>query len=176
MHIAQAFMDAQEEGLIIKGGGHAMAGGFTVLPDKVEAFRDFLYKHIAAQIEAGDVQVETEIDAVLSVRGCRPDFIKMIHEYVGPFGQEFQEPLFLLQNVRLHSVDVVGDSHIRCMVSDWEGGARMKAMAFRAVGTELGEALLKSKGAAIELVGQLKIDNWSGQDKVEMHVRDARLM
>ena len=176
VHIAQAFMDAQEEGLIIKGGGHAMAGGFTVLPDKVEAFKDFLYKHIAAQIEAGDVKVETEIDAVLSVRGCRPDFIKMIHEYVGPFGQEFQEPLFLLQNVRLHSVDVVGDSHIRCMVSDWEGGARMKAMAFRAVGTELGEALLKSKGAAIELVGQLKIDNWSGQDKVEMHVRDARLM
>jgi len=173
VHIAQAFIDARNEGLIVKGGGHAMAGGFTVEPDKVKAFKDFLYTHIAKQLESGGADITTDIDAVISVRGAQPTFIKMIHDYVGPFGQGFEEPLFMLQNVRLHSVDVVGEAHIRCMVSDWEGGARMKAMAFRAVGTDLGEALLKNGRQPFNLVGTLKIDNWGGTEKVEMHIKDA---
>ncbi len=176
IHIARAFIDARNEGLITKGGGHAMAGGFTVLPKEIEAFRSFLYDHIRAQAESNEINVETHIDAVLSVRGARADFIKMIHEYVGPFGQEFPEPLFLLQNVRIHSADVVGEAHIRCMVADWEGGSRMKAMAFRAVGTEVGDALLKRGNEPFNLAGHLKIDNWSGKDKVELHIRDAALI
>lgn len=173
IHIARAFMDARHAGLIEKGGGHAMAGGFTLLPEKLEAFRDFLYAHIAAQAGSSEVNVETLIDAVLSVRGAQPEFIKRIHDDVGPFGQDHPEPLFLFQNVRLHSVDVVGEAHIRAMISDWEGGTRMKAMAFRTVGTPLGDALLKGGVEAFHLTGHLKIDNWSGQDKVEMHIRDA---
>jgi single-stranded-DNA-specific exonuclease len=176
IHVAQAFIDARNAGLILKGGGHAMAGGFTVEPDKIDAFRDFLYDHIRKQAESGEINVDVEIDAILSVRGAKPAFIKMIHEHVGPFGQEFPEPLFLLQNVRLNSVDVVGESHIRCMVSDWEGGSRMKAMAFRAVGTPLGDALLKGGSAPFNLAGHLKIDNWTGTEKTELHIRDAALL
>ena len=176
IHIAQAFIDARNEGLILKGGGHAMAGGFTLEPDKLEAFKEFLYDHIAQQAQNGDTRIFTHIDSVISVRGARPEFIKMIHSQVGPFGQEFEEPLFMLQNVRLNSVDVVGDSHIRAMVSDWEGGGRMKAMAFRALDTPLGEAMLKNGRAPFNLLGTLKIDNWGGQEKVEMHIRDAIML
>ena len=175
IHIAQAFIDARNDGLIEKGGGHAMAGGFTVLADKIEVFRDFLYAHIARQAESAEANVIINLDGVVSVRGANPAFIKLIQDHVGPFGQEYPEPLFLLQNVRVHSADVVGDSHIRAMVSDWEGGSRMKAMAFRAVDTLLGDALLKQGKAAFDLVGMLKIDNWSGVDKVEMHIKDGAL-
>lgn len=175
IHIAQAFIDARNEGLIEKGGGHAMAGGFTVAHNKIMELQDFLFDHIKKQMESGVSQVQTDIDAILSVRGARVDFIKMIHDYVGPFGQEFPEPLFLLQNVRIHSADVVGDAHIRCQISDWEGGSRMKAMAFRAVGTDMGDALLKQGKSPFDLAGHLKIDNWGGTDKVEMHIRDASI-
>ena len=113
------------------------------------------------------------IDAVLSVQGARSDFVHMIHDHIGPFGQEQPEPLFLFSNVRIQTSDVVGESHIRTMISDWEGGVRMKAMAFRAVGTPLGDALLKQGQRPFHLLGYLKIDNWRGQDKVEMHIKDG---
>lgn len=173
IHIAQSFIDAKNEGLLVAGGGHAMAGGFTVQQDKVEEFKAFILDHIARQFESAEPNVETNIDGVLSVRGAQPNFVNMLQKYVGPFGQEHPEPLFMLKNVRIISADVVGDAHIRTMVSDWEGGTRMKAMAFKSVGTPLGDALLKQTKEPFHLVGILKIDNWTGQERVEMHIKDA---
>ncbi len=173
VHIAQAFIDARAEGLLEKGGGHAMAGGFTIAPDKLEEFAAFMQGHIARQLESQETTVETSVDALLSVRGCTPQIVNMIQNHIGPFGQEFDEPLFVLQNVRIHDAGVVGENHVRLMVGDWEGGSRMKAMAFRASDTPMGEALLKGGTRAFHLLGTLKIDNWSGQEKVEMHIKDA---
>ncbi|MCC6598893.1 MAG: single-stranded-DNA-specific exonuclease RecJ [Alphaproteobacteria bacterium] len=173
VHIAKAFIDARNEGLITKGGGHAMAGGFTLLPENLKSFSDFMSAHVAAQSGSNKVHVETDVDAVVTVRGANPAFVKLIREQIGPFGQEYPEPLFLFQNIRVHGADVVGKTHIRAMISDWEGGARMKAVAFRAVGTPLGEALLKGGMTSFHVLGTLKIDNWGGAEKVEMHIRDA---
>jgi single-stranded-DNA-specific exonuclease len=173
IHIAQAFIDALDAGVLEKGGGHAMAGGFTVSPERLGDFKAFMESHISKQAAASNTCVETHIDGVLTVQGARPDFVQMIQAQIGPFGQEHPEPLFLFQNVRLHSVDIVGEAHIRVMMSDWEGGTRMKAMAFRSVGTPLGDALLQNGRAPFHLVGHLKIDDWSGRDKVELHIRDG---
>lgn len=173
IHIAQAFIDARNEGIISKGGGHAMAGGFTVGKDDIDAFREFLYAHIEKQALSNDPNVTTRVDGLVTVRGATPQFINLVQNSIGPFGQEYPEPLFLFQNVRINKADVVGEAHIRVMISDWEGGTWMKAMAFRAVGTPLGDALLKQKTAAFDVVGTLKIDTWTGQEKAEMHIKDA---
>ncbi len=180
IHIAQSFIDARNEGIIVKGGGHAMAGGFTVAVDKIDVFREFLYKHVAAQMKDGVVNVQTVVDGNLTVRGASADLVRMLQNHIGPFGQEHAEPLFLFQNVRLYNTNVVGEAHIRTMISDWEGGTRMKAMAFRGVGTPLGDAILKQSlshsGCAFNLLGTLKLDNWGGRDNVELHIKDASLM
>lgn len=173
IHIAQAFIDARNEGVITKGGGHAMAGGFTVSTDGVDAFRAFLYAHVEKQARNNDPNVVTSLDGVVTVRGATPSFVHLLQDSIGPFGQEYPEPLFLFQNVRINKADIVGDAHIRLMMSDWEGGTWMKAMAFRAVGTPMGDALLKKGTAAFDVVGTLKIDNWTGAEKVEVHIRDA---
>lgn len=173
IHIAQAFIDARNEGLLEKGGGHAMAGGFTVLPDKLDAFRSFMTDHIKRQYESTDINIETPVDGVVTVRGASVPLVKTLEEYIGPFGQEFPQPLFWLQNVRLHAVDIVGEAHIRAQVSDWEGGTRMKAMAFRSVGTPLGDALLKQGREPFHLLGALKINRWQGRESAEMHIKDA---
>lgn len=175
VHIAQAFIDARNAGIIEKGGGHAMAGGFTLLPDRLEAFECFLHEHVAAQMRSGGVREDTVVDAVMTVRGAKADLVKMVRDYIGPFGQDHPEPLFLFRNVRIHGADVVGGAHVRAMISDWEGGSRMKAMVFRGAGTPLGEALLKQKTASFDVLGTLKIDDWGGREAVEMHIKDAVL-
>ncbi len=173
INIAAAFIDARNQNLILKGGGHAMAAGFTILPDQIPAFRDFLHDHIARQA-AGMVAVsETQIDGVLSVRGANVALLKLLDQ-VGPFGQNNPEPIFVLPNVRLHSADIVGTDHVRTLISDSDGGGtRMKAMAFRAADTPLGQALLKQTHQIFHLMGRLKLDTWNDAEKVEFHIEDA---
>lgn len=173
IHIAQSFIDARTAGILEKGGGHAMAGGFTVLPEKLEELKVFLKDHIAKQMENASPNVDTHIDAVLSAGGATVDLIERLNHFVGPFGQENSEPLFLLQNMRLQKADILGESHIRVMVSDWQGGARVKAMAFKSVGTELGDTLLSKDTSKIHLLGYLKINEWQGRKTPEMHIVDA---
>ena len=100
IHIAQAFIDARGEGLIEKGGGHAMAGGFTIAPDKLPAFEEFLQTHIGRQAENLGGNVETSVDAMMTVAGVRNDFIRLLQDHIGPFGQDHPEPLVALGNVR----------------------------------------------------------------------------
>ncbi len=171
--IAQAFIDARNEGILLKGGGHAMAGGFTIAPERIEDFRTYLYEHIAAQTGSDEPSVESLIDGVLTVSGAGTGLVNMIHDQFGPFGQEHPEPLFVFPSVRVHSADIVGDGHVRAMISDWEGGPRIKAMAFRAADTPLGQALLKNGRQPMHLAGALKIDTWSGTEKVEIHIQDG---
>lgn len=173
VNIAAAFIDARAEGLLVKGGGHAMAGGFTILSENLEAFRSFMKEHVTRQMNGQPSVSETMIDGVLSVHGAQYQFIEMIQKKFGPFGAGHEEPVFALPAVRLHMVDVVGTDHVRCMVSDWEGGARMKAMAFRAADTPLGQALLKQGSRPIHLIGHFKLDTWNGAQRVEMHILDA---
>jgi single-stranded-DNA-specific exonuclease len=174
VNMGAAFIDARNEGLLLKGGGHAMAAGFTVMADRVDTFRDFLMRHVARQMEGQEVVSETVIDAILSVRGAQLEFIKIIDRHFGPFGQGHEEPLFALPSVRLHSVDIVGTDHVRCTLSDWDGGGRMKAVAFRAADTPLGQALLnRARDMPFHLAGHLKINEWQGRESVEMHIVDA---
>ena len=173
IHIAQSFIDARNEGLLEKGGGHAMAGGFAVEPDKVEELRAFLCAHISKQMENTDVNVETEIDAVLTTQGVTVDLIEMLQAQVGPFGQEYPEPVFMLENVRIHKADILGTNHVRVMMSDWEGGARVKGMAFRSADTPLGDALLSGSARALNVIGHLKINEWQGRKTPEMHITDV---
>lgn len=174
INVAAAFIDARNAGLIVKGGGHAMAAGFTILPEQIPAFRDFLYDHVSRQAAGMEALTDTQVDGVLSVRGAAVDLVKMLGSQVGPFGMNNPEPFFILPNVRIHMADVVGDGPIRTTISDSDGGGpRMKAMAFRAAGTPLGQALLKSGPQPLHLAGRLKVDSWNGAEKVEFHIEDA---
>lgn len=175
VNMGAAFIDARNEGLLLKGGGHAMAAGFTVMADALEPFRAFLTAHITRQMAGQEVVTDMTVDAILSVRGAQVDFIRIIERHFGPFGQGHEEPLFALPSVRLNKVDIVGTDHVRCTLSDADGGGGwMKAVAFRAADTPLGQALLShSRDTPFHLVGHLKINEWQGRESVEMHIVDA---
>jgi single-stranded-DNA-specific exonuclease len=174
INMGAAFIDARNEGLLLKGGGHAMAAGFTVLPDKMDALQEYLSSHITDQLDGRSIAVESVIDGVLSVMGATKEFVHLVHNNIGPFGTDNPEPLFVLPNVRLHMVDIVGKDHVRCMISDWEGGKRIKAIAFRSKDTPLGEAMLKyGQSQPLHVVGHLNIDSWNGRENVQMFIKDA---
>ncbi len=178
VNIAASFLAAMDKGLLIKGGGHAMAGGFTIDPVNLAAFRTFLHEHISIQMIDAPSLSPFEIDAVASVRGLNIAAARIIENHLGPFGIANAEPVFALPSVRIWNASIVGENHVRCMVSDWEGGARAKAIAFRCVGTPLGEILLKSTvGAArpLHLAGRVKVDRWNGTESPSFLIEDAAL-
>jgi single-stranded-DNA-specific exonuclease len=174
-NLAALFMMAREKGLVLKGGGHAMAAGFTVLPEFIDELHDF-FREEAARVAGGvdELMSEEIVDGVASIRGLKPDFIRLLENNVGPFGQENPEPQFVLPFVKIVQADVVGEDHVRVTLTDVEGGTRMKGVAFRSLDTPLGEALLKGKsGPPLHLMGQFKINEWNGNESVEFHIADA---
>ncbi len=171
--VAAALIDARNAGILVKGGGHAMAGGFTVIPDRLPEFREYLYAHVGKQMENMDITQETIIDGVATIRGAQTHFVKLLSDHIGPFGVGNAEPIFALADVRIGSTDVLKEKHIRLQMTDWEGGRRMKAMLFNGVGTRLGDTLLNHGQRTFHMAGQFQINAWQGNESVEFLVSDA---
>lgn len=173
VNMAEIFIGARNQGILVKGGGHAMAGGFTIMPDRLPEFREYVAQAVAHQSEVVDLTPETVIDGIASIRGAQSQFVRLLTDHIGPFGPQNTEPVFALANVRIQMTDVLKDKHIRIQMNDWEGGKRMKAMFFNGVGTKLGQALLNHNQALFHLAGQFHINSWQGQENVEFMISDG---
>ncbi len=170
--LGSAVIAARQEGLLIAGGGHAMAAGFTVATDRIGAFKSFLDEHIARQLDHRIPAVGLAIDGALTPKAATAKIVGAL-EAVGPFGTGNPRPRFALPRVKVARADVVGTDHVRCFLVGAEGGPRLKGVAFRSLGTALGEALLATGGAPLHLAGHLKVDRWRGADAVELVIEDA---
>jgi len=172
--LGSAVIAARQAGLLINGGGHKMAAGLTVARDKLGALRDFLEERVAAEVARNAVIPTLRLDGEMALSGVHPDFVAAL-ERLAPFGSGNSEPRFALTNVRVAKADVVGDGHLRCFLADNAGG-RLKAIAFRAVGEPLGDALLDKSGLGLCLAGKLRPDNWQGREDVQLIIDDAAYM
>jgi len=170
--LGAAVIAARQAGLLVNGGGHAMAAGFTVETAKLTALRDFLAERIAAALGDGDVKPELGIDGLLAADAATPDLVALL-ERLGPFGAGNSEPRFALPNLRVLRADIVGGQHVRCVLGDGGGSARLKAIAFRCIEGELGPALLNGQGRSFHLAGHLRADNWQGRNGVQLMIDDA---
>lgn len=171
---------ARQAGLLINGGGHAMAAGLTVEAAKLEALRAFLVARTAELLgESEPVPVpELAIDGALAAGAATPDLAALI-DRVGPFGTGNAEPRFVFPNLRVVRADIVGQEHVRCILADGAGTARLKGIAFRVLSQErddgLGKALLNARGAGFHVAGHLRADNWQGRNGVQLLIDDAAL-
>jgi single-stranded-DNA-specific exonuclease len=160
---------ARQAGLLINGGGHKMAAGFTVARDKIDALKEFLAERIGKQMQAEPLVPILSLDGMIAGISLQPDFVRQI-ERLGPFGTGNSEPRFALADCKIIRADVVGEKHVSivCM----QGGQRLRAIAFRAMESDLGQTLLLKPGR-IHLAGHLRIDEWQGVERVQFHVGDA---
>lgn len=173
LNMAGLFQAARADGVLIRGGGHAMAGGFTICPTRVVDFKSYARTHALSHSTVNTGPPQRVVDCVASLRSAQPEVVRLLEDTFGPYGQGHTEPLFALQGVRVDHVDVLKDAHIRLNLVDATGGRRLKCMMFRGVGTEAGAALLKAKGECIDVVGRFVLNEWQGRVSAEMHVEDA---
>jgi single-stranded-DNA-specific exonuclease len=170
-----AVIAAMESGLLIAGGGHAMAAGFTVEESKIAALIEFLGNHIRRQTNGAPRSKSLWLDGALSIGGATPELIEML-ERMGPFGQSNPGLRFILENVINLKPEIVGEHHIRTLFIDRLSNARMGAICFRSVGTKLGDALLSTRGQALHVACQLKRKEWNGRISVDATVEDVALV
>lgn len=172
--LGAAVIEAQHKGLIIKGGGHAMAAGLSVAEDRVEDLKIFLRDHMRCAVQEAVTGRSLKIDAVIALSGITAALIDEI-DLVGPFGAGNPAPHFAVPDVDLVKADRVGETHVRCIFKSADGKS-LKAMAFRQADEPLGQTLLSGIGRRFHIAGKVKKDTWAGGGKVEMTLDDAALI
>lgn len=169
--LGAAVIAAHQAGILEKGGGHAMAAGFTVAADRIEAFQAFLGDRVSKALADTPLVAELSVDAALSPRGANADLVRAVSR-VGPFGTGNSEPRFVLSGARVVSSGVVGETHVRCTLAGGDGG-RVNAIAFRAMTGDLGPGLLKAGQLPLHVAGHLRLDDFRGGDNVQLVIDDA---
>lgn len=171
--LGRAVIAAVEADLIARGGGHAMAAGVTLRHGDLGRFRAHLIERLEEVVRAARAKNALPIDAALTARGATVELVSEI-ERAGPFGAGNPTPIFAFPAHRARFPDIVGaGGHIRFSLTS-EDGARRKAIAFRAAGTPLGDALMAAGGEApLHIAGSLTVDHWQGRTEAQLRVTDV---
>ena len=168
--LGRAVMAAFDQGLLMAGGGHAMAAGLTVSADGVDRLRDFLCERLESDFAIAAAADCVEIDALVAPggadRGLFEDFQRL-----APFGPGNPEPMFALGDVLIEQPMAMRGGHVRCTLSDGLGG-RLKAIAWRCEDTDLGRRLMSGQGG-LHVAGRLKADDYMGREGVQLEIEDA---
>jgi single-stranded-DNA-specific exonuclease len=170
--LGAAVMAAKDMGLLVAGGGHAMAAGLTVDADKVDALADFLNERLAADVARSRDDRALLLDAVLSCGGVVPSLVQAL-DAGGPYGAGWPSPRVAAGPVRIIKADIVGNGHVRAVVAG-DDGRSIKTIAFRQADSALGQALLGAgPHRRLWLAGRARIDEFNGGTKAELHIDDA---
>ncbi|MCE1236626.1 MAG: single-stranded-DNA-specific exonuclease RecJ [Hyphomicrobiales bacterium] len=169
--LGAAVRAAVEAGLLVKGGGHAMAAGLTVARERLDAVRDFLAERLAAGVETALAERSLAVDGALTARGATVELVETL-EKAGPYGSGHPEPLFAFPAHRVAFADEVGQGHVRLSLSSGDG-ASLKAIAFRAAAEPMGKTILGARGRPLHVVGALGLDHWQGDARVQLRVVDV---
>jgi single-stranded-DNA-specific exonuclease len=168
--IGRAVRRAVAEGLLVKGGGHAMAAGVTLRKGALAQLRAFLETALSADVATARRASGLMIDGAVSAAGVNLDLVAMI-ERAGPFGPGNPEPVIALPAHTVTYAEEVGQAHMRVRFKSADG-ASVNAIAFRAAGQKLGTALLQNRGRQVHAAGSFAIDRWQGEERVQFRLTD----
>jgi single-stranded-DNA-specific exonuclease len=172
--IGKALANAKTKGLLIAGGGHSMAAGFTVTADKIDELQEYLCSEFKSNATLGMPCLN--LDMRLSPSAITLDLIELLSQ-LAPFGTGNPEPKILLSSVALFDVKPMGEEHLRARIADKATGvsrsASLNAVAFRVLGSALGDMLLNSSGKTINLVGKAQINSWKEKSSAQFIIEDA---
>jgi single-stranded-DNA-specific exonuclease len=169
--LGAAIISAREAGLLVAGGGHAMAAGLTIDADKIDALAEWLDARLATDVANASGAKALLIDAIVAPRGLNPIFVDAM-EAAGPYGMGWPGPRVVTGPLRIIKCDIAGKDHVRAIVAG-DDGQSFKAMAFRQGETVLGQTMLHAdRGRRYWLAGRAKVDDWGATPKAELHVDD----
>lgn len=169
--LGRAVREAVENGLLEKGGGHAMAAGLTVRREKTDDLEVFFNQSLKKDVEDATRNREIKIDAALTATGATLDLLELL-EKAGPYGAGHSEPVFAFPAHRVAFSDVVGKGHVRATLNSGDGSP-LKAICFKADDKPHGKMLLEGRGRNLHVAGTLSIDTWQGTPKVQLRILDV---
>lgn len=170
--LGAAIIGARDSGLLVAGGGHAMAAGLTVENGRVAEFASWIEAHLAAPVARAGTGSTLLLDLALAPRGLTADLVEEL-ETAGPFGVGWPGPRVMVGPVHLVRADVVGNGHVR-LIAGGADGASVKVVGFRMAETLLGQTLLHgAKGRRLWLAGRARTDDWGATPRAELHLDDA---
>ena len=171
--IGDFIMRALSQGILLHGGGHPMAAGFSLAPDKLDEFIAFLTEHIKPEQVLGQTK-SLDIFGAFNLSGITLEFAKSL-QLLEPFGEGNKEPYFVIQHVRIPYCNLLKNGHIGCTLAN-EAGQTMRAIAFHAADTEMGRQMLSSHGTHFfDVVVTVHATVWRGSEQVQIHIVDMRL-
>ena len=169
--LGAAVIAACQSGILVKGGGHKMACGFTVERDRLDELQAFLSDRVAAMVGEKGIQPSLYLDGAMKPAAANLGLLENLQQ-IGPFGSGNPEPRFVIPDARLSYAAVVGKNHVRGTLES-DGGGRLQAISFNSLDTPLGQALLNSEGAPLHIAGRLRVNTWQGRSSAQLHVDDA---
>jgi len=172
VNLGEAVGAAFEAGILLSGGGHAMAAGLSVERERIGELRRFINDYVAAHVSEAERIEAVEVDAILSVRAASRALYDRF-DLLAPYGQGNPEPLLAFAGIRVGFAQAMKGGHIRFELSD-DSGAKLKGVMWRAEGTAIGDALLRPSGL-IHVLGRLKADDYMGRRGVQLEIEDIAL-
>ncbi len=169
-----AVIAALEAGLLVAGGGHAMAAGFTVEEEKIPALTAFLNSRMNSQLQQVAGQRKLMLDGIISIGGVTTEFLTHI-EKLAPFGQGNPQPRLCIKQVVNFKSEIVSEQHVKTILIDKTSNLRLPAISFRCIGTKLGNALLASVGKTIDVAGTLRLQEWNGKQSISLTIEDMMI-
>jgi len=173
VNLGEAITQAKEAGLLLSGGGHAMAGGLTVEADKIAELTVFLNDYLAKDVAQARRNLSLKIDALIAPGAATQALIDKIDQ-VGPYGAGNPQPLFAFSDMRIAYAERVRGGHVRCAFEDSSGG-RVSGICFRADETGLDAVLLDPNAPRVHVAGRLKADSWKGRSRIDLQLVDLAI-
>ncbi|ESQ84291.1 recombinase RecJ [Asticcacaulis sp. AC466] len=169
VNLGEAVGAAFESGVLLSGGGHAMAAGLSVERERIPELRRFINDYVTSHVSEADQVEALEVDAILSVKAASRRLYDKL-DLLAPYGQGNPEPLLAFADVRVAYAQVMKGGHVRFELQD-DSGAKLKGIVWRAEGTPVGDALLRPTGR-IHVLGRLKADDYMGRNGVQLEIED----
>jgi single-stranded-DNA-specific exonuclease len=169
--LGKAVRHAVKDGLLMKGGGHAMAAGVTLRKERLAEFRAYMESALAHDVANSRHENELLIDGAVSARAVTPELVATLNR-AGPFGSGNPEPVLALPSHQLVYADEVGQAHLRVRFKSGDG-AIVNGVAFRSIGSKLGNALIGHRGQPLHVAGSLAVDRWQGTERAQLRVLDV---
>lgn len=169
--LGAAVLAAKDAGLLVAGGGHAMAAGLTVEEDKLADLAAFLCERLESHVTRAQQDRALDFDAAVAPGGLTTDLAEQL-DHAGPYGAGWPGPRVAAGPLGVIEASVVGNGHVRTVLAGADG-KRIKGIAFRSEDTPLGAALLGAQGRRLFLAGRVKRDDWLQVPRVELHIEDA---
>ena len=171
--IGSEIIKAVQSNILEKGGGHKMAGGFTIKEENIPIFRDILIKNFEKSHSNSTINLNLYLDSVIAPSALNEDFFEQVN-YLAPFGSGNTEPKFVIENIRVISSNTVGSNHIILTLSG-KDGSTFRGFAWNAKNTPLEPYLNEKNKKKISIAGKMRLNEWRGVKKVEFLIEDVSL-